>query len=130
MSITRDAVSAWLDAYIRAWDSYDPARIGALFSEDATYAYHPWDARPMRGREAIVAGWLSDRDAPGSWSARYEPVAIDGDTVVATGRSHYRETADHPAREYFNCFIMRFDEDGRCTDFMECYMLHPKPTAG
>ena len=39
--MTRDVVQAWVDAYVRAWRTYDPADIAALFTEDATYAYHP-----------------------------------------------------------------------------------------
>jgi hypothetical protein len=27
---------AWVDAYLRAWSSNDPAAIGALFAPDAT----------------------------------------------------------------------------------------------
>jgi hypothetical protein len=37
--VQREAVAAWLDAYVAAWRSYDPDAIGALFSKDATYAY-------------------------------------------------------------------------------------------
>src|SRR3712207_9125960 len=42
-SLTHDALQRWLDAYVDAWRTYDPAAIGALFAEDATYAYHPYD---------------------------------------------------------------------------------------
>ncbi|MGH2736003.1 MAG: nuclear transport factor 2 family protein, partial [Actinomycetota bacterium] len=66
----------WLDDYVRAWESYGRDEIGALFSEDATYRYHPWD-EPVVGRAAIVEDWLSDRDSAGSFRARYEPHAID-----------------------------------------------------
>ena len=55
--MTHDAVQRWLDAYVDAWRTYDPAAIGALFAEDAIYAYHPYDKGEeiVRGREAIVA---------------------------------------------------------------------------
>ena len=53
-------------------------------------------------------------------------VAIDGDTVVATGTTRYREAAGGPiTRIYDNCFVMRFDEDGRCQDFTEYYIRRP-----
>ena len=69
--LTSEQVQEWLDAYVAAWRSYDHAAIGALFADDATYAYHPWD-EPLRGREAIVASWLADRDAlrNGVWLVR------------------------------------------------------------
>ena len=55
------AVAAWLDGYSQAWGTYDPEQIGALFSADAVYWYDPF-TEPLRGREAIVADWLKDRD--------------------------------------------------------------------
>jgi hypothetical protein len=55
------AVAAWLDGYSHAWGTYDPEEIGALFSADAVYWYDPF-TEPLRGREAIVADWLKDRD--------------------------------------------------------------------
>ena len=40
-NVTHEDVQAWLDRYVAAWESYDPAEIGELFSEDAEYRYHP-----------------------------------------------------------------------------------------
>jgi ketosteroid isomerase-like protein len=122
--VDRDGVAAWLAAYVDAWRSYDAAAIGELFSRDATYRYHPWD-EPVRGRAAIVADWLTDQDPPGSWRAEYEPLVVDGDVAVATGRSRYVASGDAPAREYWNCWVLRFDADGRCADFTEWYMRPP-----
>ena len=60
-------VQTWLDAYVEAWRTYDRDAIADLFNADASYAYHPYDAEPLRGRDAIVASWLEERDEPGSW---------------------------------------------------------------
>jgi hypothetical protein len=123
----------WLDRYVDAWRSYDPPEIAALFSEDVAYRYHPYD-EPLVGRDAVVASWLGDsasadastRDAPGTYEAEYSPVAVEGDTVVATGTSRYREVAGGPVvRTYANCFVMRFDGVGRCRDFTEYYLRRP-----
>jgi hypothetical protein len=64
-TVDERTVAEWLDGYVRAWGSYDPDEIGALFSQDAVYAYNPFD-EPVRGREAIVASWLDDRDELGT----------------------------------------------------------------
>jgi hypothetical protein len=123
----------WLDRYVAAWMSYEPAAIGDLFSDDVAYRYHPYD-EPVTGRAAVVASWLgesgsgdaSTRDDPGTYEATYSPVAVDGDVVVATGRSSYREDRDGPVvRVYENCFVMRFDDAGRCRDFTEYYVKRP-----
>ena len=53
----RESAQNWLNRYVHAWLTYDPGEIAALFSEDVTYRYHPYD-EPDVGREAVVAGWL------------------------------------------------------------------------
>lgn len=123
------AVQEWLDRYVAAWESYDPDAIGALFADDVTYSYHPSDD-PVVGRAAVVASWLgvsgpdvaSSRDEPGTYSATYEPFAIDADRVVAIGVSTYYQHPGGPVdRVYDNCFVMRFDDQGRCRSFVEYY---------
>lgn len=129
----RTDAQAWLDRYVAAWLSYDADDIASLFTEDVLYRYHPYDD-PIVGREAVVASWLgeansdgaSTRDAPGTYAAQYEPVAVDGEIVVATGTSSYRERLDGPiVRVYHNCFVMRFDAEGRCQEFTEYYIRRP-----
>ncbi len=123
----------WLDRYLAAWLSYDRDAIGALFSDDVSYRYHPWDV-PIVGRDEVVASWLgerdhddaSTRDAPGTYDGAYAPVAVEGDVVVATGTSSYRDEAGGPVTQTFaNCFVMRFDGEGRCREFTEYYAKHP-----
>ena len=127
------AAQDWLDRYVAAWMSYEPDAIGALFSADVAYRYHPYD-KPILGREAVVASWLgesgaddaSTRDEPGTYEATYAPVAVDGDVVVAIGRSTYRRGSGGPVvRVYDNCFVMHFDSVGQCRDFTEYYHKRP-----
>jgi ketosteroid isomerase-like protein len=131
--VDRADAQTWLDRYVAAWLSYDAKDIAALFTEDVAYRYHPYD-EPITGREEVVASWLgegnsagaSTRDALGTYAAQYEPVAVDGDVVVATGTSSYRERPDGPVvRVYDNCFVMRFDADGNCREFTEYYLRRP-----
>ena len=115
----RNQFQAWLDRYVEAWKTYDPDQIGSLFSEDATYAYHPKD-EPERGRAAILEAWFHQPDEKGTYDAKYEVLAIDGDTYVAQGRSDYFETPGGPLRDqYFNVYVCRFNEAGECTEFVE-----------
>jgi ketosteroid isomerase-like protein len=117
--LTHEQVQAWLDAYVAAWRSYDADAIGELFSADAVYRYEPYD-EPKRGREAIVAEWLREPDAPGSWEAAYAPFAVEGDRAVATGETRYTS-----GRTFSNVYLLRFDADGRCAELAELYMEHP-----
>lgn len=133
------AVQAWLDRYVAAWKSYEPEAIGDLFSETATYRYHPYDpdTEVVRGRKAIVRAWVepdgaaSSRDQAGTYEGRYEPWVVDGDRAVAVGRSDYWRDASRttgPERSYDNVFLLRFDADGRCLEFSELYMTRPTTT--
>jgi ketosteroid isomerase-like protein len=120
--MTHDEVQAWLDAYVDAWRTYDPAAIAALFTEDAAYAYHPWDEgdEVVRGRDAIVADWLQERDEPGSWEAQYRPLMVEGQRAVITGTTRYAD-----GEFYWNLWVLRFDEDNRCADYVEWFMTRP-----
>ena len=46
--------------------------------------------------------------------------------MAATGTSRYREQPDGPVvRTYENCFVMRFDEEGRRRELTEYVMRRP-----
>jgi hypothetical protein len=80
----------------------------------------------VKGRDSIVRSWLQDPDEPGSWSAEYHPVALEGDMAIANGRSRYLHTDGSPRTEYDNIFVIRFAQDGRCAEFREWFMERPR----
>lgn len=121
----RTAVMSWLAGYVAAWQANDADLIRPLFSDDAVYRYHPYD-EPVVGVEAIVESWLEAPDDPDTWSARYEPVAVDGDVAVAVGTTRYQANGDQSERTYHNCFVLRFDAHGRCREFTEWYIRQPE----
>jgi len=123
--VDRSSVQAWLVRYIHAWESNDAETIGELFTEEATYSYGPF-RDDVLGRDAIVRSWLEDQDEPGSWSAEYHPVAVEGDTAIANGRSRYLEPDGSMRTEYDNVFLLRFAEDGRCAEFREWFVERPR----
>lgn len=122
-NMTHEEVQTWIDAYVDAWRTYDPDAIGDLFAEEATYSYHPWDEgdEVVRGREAIVENWLEERDEPenepGTWEARYHPLVVGGNRAVARGTTSYAD-----GDFLWNLWELRFDEDGRCAEYVEWYM--------
>ena len=132
----RAGVQDWLDRYSRAWETYDPAALGDLFSEDAEYRYHAWDEgdEVARGRDAIVASWVapdgvaSDRDAPGTYEGRYEAYAAEGDRAVGVGTSTYWTDATRGTIRtvYHNVYLLEWDAEGRCRSFTEIYAERPK----
>ena len=118
-----ESVAAWVERYVRAWESNDPAAIGDLFSNDARYAQRPDDV-PWRDRDGIVAGWLENKDEPGDWTFRSEILATTGDLAFVRGWTHYT----NPPADYNNLWILRFDPAGRCLEFTEWWMEPREPS--
>ena len=75
--MNKAAVDEWLRAYVTAWENFDREQIGALFSADVRYRYHPYD-EPVAGRAAVVASWLGEEDHAGA-STPDPPGTFDAD---------------------------------------------------
>jgi hypothetical protein len=131
--VTHASVTAWLNAYMHAWETYDPAAIGDMFTEDAEYRWHPAD-EPEVGRDAIVHAWLNPgddpaaRDKPGTFTGELQPFVGNGNRAVAVGTCTYWTDASHTKvdRIYYNNWLLEFAEDGRCRSFVEYYMTPRK----
>jgi hypothetical protein len=113
-------VQEWLERYVEAWQTYDRDTIRGLFADDATYAFHPWDD-PLEGADAIIDNWLESPDEAGSWEADYRPLMVVGNRAVTTGTTRYAN-----GRAYWNLWEVDFDDEGRCTRFVEWFMPAPK----
>jgi hypothetical protein len=126
LAIDREQIQRWLDAYVAAWKSYDREQIAALYSDNASCRYHPYD-EPIIGRDAIVESWFGTgegapaKDPEGTYDGAYIVAALDGDLAVITGTSVYTD----PEVVYDNCWLVRFDDQGRCREFTEWYMKRP-----
>lgn len=126
-AISAASVQKWLDAYVAAWKSYDEHDIADLWSIGAVWHY-PFEIRAT-GRAEIVAAWLSERDAypDERFDAKYHPVLIDGDTAVAHGRTvFYGRDSDEVVTAFDNIWFLRFDAEGRCSEFHEWYAGRPE----
>ena len=107
----------WVAGYVKAWGSNDPDDIAAIFTEDAVYEFSPDDPDKLRGREAIIAGWLDSKDEPGDWTFDWEVLAENDDLLIVQGRT------DYPTEKlYDNLWVVRLAPDGRATRFTEWYM--------
>ena len=89
-------MQAWIDGYVRAWNSNDPADIRALFTQDAAYACEPY-SRPWRGQDEIVRQWQDHKDEPGQVQFRWHPLAVTSEVAVIQGEIAYPSEATPPA---------------------------------
>ena len=117
----RADLARWLGDYVAAWKEYDRDKIAALFADEARYRYRP-EEDEIIGSQAIAESWFEDLDPPGSYEAAYEAFAIDGDRAVATGSTTYVDPDGSIKAIFDNCFVMRFDGDGRCSEFVEFFI--------
>ena len=109
-------LTGWMERYIAAWDSNDPAAIAGLFSDEADYRSYPW-AVPVHGPEEIVDRWLSDADQPGDHRFSWREIGVDGDRHFVQAHTAYAD-----GRTYENLWIVDLDADGRAREFTEWYM--------
>jgi len=107
-------VTAWVEGYIRAWETNAPKDIARLFAKNAEYYTTPF-GKPWRGWDGIVREWLAHHDEPGDYEFRYEVVGTGADSGIVRGWTTYK----HPPREYSNIWLIRFDDAGRCREFTE-----------
>jgi uncharacterized protein (TIGR02246 family) len=111
-------VTAWIDGYVQAWNSNDPADIGALFTEDAEYYTAPFRP-PWRGRAQIVESWLERKDESGETTFEWQPVTVTDEVAIVQG------TTTYPNQIFSNLWVIRLDDDGRCREFTEWWMEQP-----
>lgn len=114
------AVQEWLAGYRRAWESNTEDEIRALFTDDARYAFHPYDD-PVVGVDAIVSHWLASRDEPGDTTFAVRSVHVDGDTAFVRAVTDYVRRGD----VYDNLWVLDVADDGRVRSFVEWYMKRP-----
>lgn len=112
LTITAANVSAWVDRYLAAWASNDPAAIAALFTEDGEYHESPYETDWI-GRAEIVAGWRGRWDwQQGGWTFDWDLASVEGATAVITGVGHYTELG-----EFDNVWTVTFGTAQECREF-------------
>jgi SnoaL-like protein len=85
-------VETWVRNYRAAWESNDPEQIRALFTDGAVYARVPHDPKAWSGVDAIVDGWLSIKDEPGSTTFEWELLGIAGAGPSSRARASMRKS--------------------------------------
>ena len=127
-ALTKDVVERWLAAVDAAWGAADRDAIADLFSEGAVYHLGPFDEPwrglkgPFRGRDAIAAGWLAGGIEGELFQIVSEILAIDGQRAVVRRRITYLEADGSVESRWDTCWVVDFDETGRCTEYREWYV--------
>jgi ketosteroid isomerase-like protein len=116
LSVDREAVARWVDAYEEVWRSPGTDRLAELFTEDVSYLMSPW-AAAVEGLDAVAELWEAEREGPDEpFTMSSEVVAVDGDRAVVRVEIEYRR--DRPSR-WRDLWLIDFERDGRCRRFEE-----------
>jgi ketosteroid isomerase-like protein len=112
----RAQVSRWLAGYEAAWRSPGTSSLAGLFTADASYLQSPYEL-PVAGLDAIAQMWEQEREGPDEvFTLATEIIAVDGPVAVVRAEVRY---GDPLRQEYRDLWIIRLDDDGRCTWFEE-----------
>lgn len=116
MSEGTEGLTRWLDAYRRAWEELDPDAAAALFTDDGTYAWGPYE-EPLRGREAIRARWAEVTAAQSDVNFTSEALGV----VDAGGVAHWncKFNVGDLGIELDGIFLVKLTDEGLCSEFLE-----------
>jgi ketosteroid isomerase-like protein len=115
----REHVRDWVERYIVAWESDDPADVADLFTEDARYLTGPFD-EAWEGRDAIVREWVARGDSGTEFGFAFDVMAVAGDLGIVTAETVY------PDHTYRNIWFVRLTDDGRASEFSEWWVESPE----
>ena len=121
--IDETRIRDWLAAYHHAWTTDDPDEVGRLFTGDVRYFTAPY-REPLEGIEAVSSYWLGEQEGEIAWSFEYQVLAQEDDLFVVRAVTTYPEgTSEAEGPESFhNLWLVRLDEDGRASEFVEYFM--------
>jgi SnoaL-like domain len=112
----RALVSRWLAGYEAAWRSSGTASLADLFTADASYLQSPYEP-PVIGLDAIARMWDAERESPDEvFTLATDILAVDGPVAVVRAEVRY---GDPLRQEYRDLWVIRLDDDGRCSWFEE-----------
>jgi hypothetical protein len=114
-----DAALDWLERYGGAWEAHDGEAAAALFADDASYHWGPFEAA-LVGREAIRDRWTAATDGQGKVSFSAEVLGVDGMRAFARWKVSMSPASGEIRLD--GIFVLDFAEDGRCLRLQEWWM--------
>ena len=106
------SITRWVDGYVHAWRSENPADLDAIFAVDAKSYEWPYETEWI-GLPAIKEGWSARRKwQAGGWTFEWQLAAISGDTFAISGVGHYVELGS-----FSNLWVVTMNADRKCRLF-------------
>ncbi len=124
--MTAEDLNSWLDAYGQAWETRDPDAAAALFTDEATYQWGPFE-EPLRGRDEIRKRWANATGAQEKVSFGYEPLAVTEDRGIARWWVSFVRPVERRRVRLEGIFVLALDATRRCREFREWWNGEEEP---
>lgn len=118
MSITREAFSAWMEKYGRAWKARDARAAADLYAENGTYQVTPF-VEPMRGRPAIFEYWTHVAQTQENIQFGYEILAVTSEHGIARWWASFLIVPQQLKTKLDGIFVIALDDRGKCLQLRE-----------
>lgn len=109
----------WLDRLGSAWRDRDPEAVVDLFTSQAIYHAHPFQA-PLRGRTEITRYWASATSTPTGIEVTFGDPLVDGNRVAVEWWSVI-DNGGRPTTDAGGLFLTFVD--GQCSNLREYWNL-------
>jgi hypothetical protein len=108
VTATEEQVTAWVEGYVKAWQTTDPKDIAVIFANDAESYEWPYETEWI-GLPAIIDGWSSRTDwQKDGWTFEWRLLHINGDTFAVQGVGHYVKLGN-----FDNLWVVTLNDDGK-----------------
>ena len=112
------SLDAWLEKYVAAWETRDPAAAGALFTADATYHEMPFD--PVKQGRAAIQDYRKTVTADQrEIKVETQVVAVNGNTGVAHWKATFKLQSTGATISLDGVFVLEFAASGECSSLRE-----------
>ena len=109
MTLTKQQVREVLDIYIQAWEDQDPALIGTIFTERATY-HERVMGEPIRGRDGIRDYWQTKVvGTQANITCELLNLYLDDGTAIAEWEATFDDTAQQVRKRMREVALLTFD---------------------
>lgn len=124
MSLDHASAGDLLDAFGRAWASFDGDLIVSLFTEDGEYHEDPFGPA-LVGHNAIRAYWLAESETTSDVEFQVERHWVAGDTVLAAWHASYRDRGASVPTRLAGFMTWAMAPDGRIARLREWLVTAP-----
>lgn len=129
MTLSRDAVEAWLARYGEAWMQADPDLAATLFSDDCRYYETPY-SEPCVGRAGVRRYWQVVPEHQRDVRFGFRLLAVEGDSAVAHWTASFVRLASGARVRLDGVFLLEFTDGGLCHTLREWWHRAETPAPG